>query len=938
MSDERDYKDTLNLPKTDFPMKAGLPMREPGILEHWKKINLFEKLREQSKGREKFVLHDGPPYANGEIHIGHAMQKVLKDIVIRSQQMMGKDAPFVPGWDCHGLPIEWKIEEQYRAKGKNKDDVPAAEFRAECRQFAAKWVDIQKGQFERLGIIADWENPYTTMAFAAEATIVEEFQKFIMNKGLYRGSKPVMWSVVEKTALAEAEVEYEEHVSPTIFVKFPVQSSSSKELDCENLFAVIWTTTPWTIPGNRAVAYAPNLAYGIYETPQGKLILSDTLAPRVMDAAGIEAYQRIANINPGDIEACAHPFAGQGYEFTVPMLAGDFVTDETGTGLVHIAPGHGQDDFELGRANNIEIPFTIDEGGVYLESVPMFAGKRVLNDKGKDGDANNSVIEALLSAERLLARGKLRHQYPHSWRSKAPLIFRNTPQWFISMQTGDLRDKALASIEDVEWLPAAGRNRIFSMVENRPDWVVSRQRAWGVPLTIFVDKSTGDPLRDDDVNERILEKIRERGADAWFDTDPQVFLGDRYKAEDFEQVTDILDVWFDSGVTHAFVLEQREELHWPADLYLEGSDQHRGWFQSSLLESTATRGRAPYKSVLTHGFVMDDKGRKMSKSTGNVVDPLKVISQSGADIIRLWVMSSDYTEDLRIGQEIIKTNTESYRKLRNTLRFLLGNLDNFDTKDAVPFAEMPELERFILHKLYETDANIRAAYNSYDFRRVYQSLFNFMTFDLSSLYFDIRKDTLYCDPLSSQTRRACQSTLDQVFNCLTAWLAPILAFTMEEVWQSRYPDENDSVHLRQFPDIPSEWKDDGLADRWNQIRNVRRAVTGALEIERREKRIGSSLEAAPSVYIEDAALYNIVTSADMADICITSQIEIINETGPADAFQLEDVSSIRVVPGLATGNKCARSWKILPEVGSLEGYPDLTPRDAHAVMEFDGKA
>ena len=657
-----------------------------------------------------------------------------------------------------------------------------------------------------------------------------------------------------------------------------------------------------------------------------------------MDAAGIEAYQRIANINPGDIEACAHPFAGQGYEFTVPMLAGDFVTDETGTGLVHIAPGHGQDDFELGRANNIEIPFTIDEGGVYLESVPMFAGKRVLNDKGKDGDANNSVIEALLSAERLLARGKLRHQYPHSWRSKAPLIFRNTPQWFISMQTGDLRDKALASIEDVEWLPAAGRNRIFSMVENRPDWVVSRQRAWGVPLTIFVDKSTGDPLRDDDVNERILEKIRERGADAWFDTDPQVFLGDRYKAEDFEQVTDILDVWFDSGVTHAFVLEQREELHWPADLYLEGSDQHRGWFQSSLLESTATRGRAPYKSVLTHGFVMDDKGRKMSKSTGNVVDPLKVISQSGADIIRLWVMSSDYTEDLRIGQEIIKTNTESYRKLRNTLRFLLGNLDNFDTKDAVPFAEMPELERFILHKLYETDATIRAAYNSYDFRRVYQSLFNFMTFDLSSLYFDIRKDTLYCDPLSSQTRRACQSTLDQVFNCLTAWLAPILAFTMEEVWQSRYPDENDSVHLRQFPDIPSEWKDDGLADRWNQIRNVRRAVTGALEIERREKRIGSSLEAAPSVYIEDAALYNIVTSADMADICITSQIEIINETGPADAFQLEDVSSIRVVPGLATGNKCARSWKILPEVGSLEGYPDLTPRDAHAVMEFDGKA
>jgi isoleucyl-tRNA synthetase len=938
MSEERDYKDTLNLPKTDFPMKAGLPMREPGILEHWKKINLFEKLREQSKGREKFVLHDGPPYANGEIHIGHAMQKVLKDIVIRSQQMMGKDAPFVPGWDCHGLPIEWKIEEQYRAKGKNKDDVPAAEFRAECRQFAAKWVDIQKGQFERLGIIADWDNPYTTMAFEAEATIVEEFQKFIMNKGLYRGSKPVMWSVVEKTALAEAEVEYEEHVSPTIFVKFPVQKSSSELLDCENLFAVIWTTTPWTIPGNRAVAYAPNLNYGIYETAQGKLILSDTLAQRVMDAAGIDDYQRIGDINPGDIEACAHPLAGQGYDFVVPVLAGDFVTDETGTGLVHIAPGHGQDDFELGRAHNIEIPFTIDEGGVYLDTVPLFAGKRVLNDKGKDGDANSSVMEALQNSERLLARGKLRHQYPHSWRSKAPLIFRNTPQWFISMQTGDLRNKALASIENVEWLPAAGRNRIFSMVENRPDWVVSRQRAWGVPLTIFVNKSTGEPLRDEAVNHRILEKIRERGADAWFDTDPHVFLGDEYKAEDFEQVTDILDVWFDSGVTHAFVLEQREDLHWPADLYLEGSDQHRGWFQSSLLESTATRGRAPYKTVLTHGFVMDDKGRKMSKSTGNVVDPLKVISQSGADIIRLWVASSDYTEDLRIGQEIIKTNTESYRKLRNTLRFLLGNLDNFDPETSTPFADMPELERFVLHKLYETDATIRAAYNSYDLRRVYQSLFNFMTFDLSSLYFDIRKDTLYCDPLSSPTRRACQTTLDQVFHCLTAWLAPILSFTMEEVWQSRYPNEAASVHLRLFPDIPTEWKDDNLAARWNQIRDVRRVVTGALEIERREKRIGSSLEAAPIVYIEDSTLYNIVTSANMADICITSQIQILNEVGPEGAFQLEDATGIRVVPALAKGNKCARSWKILPEVGSLDGYPDLTPRDAQAVMEFDGTA
>ena len=932
MSEPRDYKDTLKLPKTDFPMKAGLPMREPETLAHWQKLDLFNTLRNQSAGRPKYVLHDGPPYANGNIHIGHAMQKIVKDIIVRAHQMMGFDAPFVPGWDCHGLPIEWKIEEQYRAKGQKKDDVPAKEFRAECRQFAQKWVDIQSEQFQRLGIIGDWANPYTTMNFAAEATIVSEFQKFIMDGSLYRGSKPVMWSVVEKTALAEAEVEYEEHVSPTIFVKFPVTQASIKT---DDLFVVIWTTTPWTIPCNRAVAYADNLPYGIYKTPQGRLILCDHLAAKVMEAAQIENYSREGDVDLSAIIHCAHPLHAEGYDYDVPLLVGDFVTDETGTGLVHIAPGHGQDDFELGRKHNIEVPFTMDEAGVYLDTIPLFAGKRVLYDNGKEGDANGAVIEALMNAGKLLARGKLRHQYPHSWRSKAPLIFRNTPQWFISMDKTNLRNTALKAIADVEWLPSVGRNRISSMVENRPDWVLSRQRAWGVPLTIFVDKKTGEPLRDHDVNARICAAVAENGADAWFDTDPQVFLGETHQASDFEQVFDILDVWFDSGVTHAFVLEQRPELHWPADIYMEGSDQHRGWFQSSLLESCGTRGQAPYKQVLTHGFVMDEKGRKMSKSMGNVVDPLKVIQQSGADIIRLWVMSSDYTEDLRIGQEIIKTNTDAYRKLRNTFRFMLGNLNDYQEDQRIATKDMPELERYMMHNLRKLDETIRSHYLRHDFRRVYQTLFNFMTIDLSSFYFDIRKDALYCDPSSSINRRACLTVLDDVFSCLTAWLAPVLSFTMEEVWQSRFPDENFSVHMRQFPETNENWLDDSLATKWSHIRDIRRVVTGALEIERREKNIGSSLEAAPLVYVGDAERFAAMDGVDMADVCITSQIKLVAEAPPANAFMLDDVLNVGVIHALAQGDKCERSWKILPDVGSVEGFPGLTPRDAEAVREYD---
>jgi len=933
MSESRDYKDTLHLPQTDFPMKAGLPTREPEMLAYWQKLDLYKKLRAQSAGREKFVLHDGPPYANGDIHIGHAMQKILKDIIVRSQQMMGKDAPFIPGWDCHGLPIEWKIEESFRAKGREKNDIPASEFRAECRRFAEHWVAVQGEQFERLGVLGDWKNPYTTMTYEAEATIVAEFQKFLMNGSLYRGSKPVMWSVVEQTALAEAEVEYEEHVSPTIFVKFPVIEA---ECDTDNLYAVIWTTTPWTIPGNRAIAYSTDLSYGIYTTPHGRLILCDALASRVMEAAQIEDYQRSEDIDPATISACAHPLRGQGYTQDTPVLAGDFVTDEAGTGLVHIAPGHGQDDYELGRKHGIEIPFTIDGTGTYLPEIPLFAGKSVFKANGKEGDANPSVIEALITADRLLAQGKLRHQYPHSWRSKAPLIFRNTPQWFISMTHTHLRETALEAIDRVTWLPTTGRNRIHSMVESRPDWVVSRQRAWGVPLTLFVHKDTGDLLRDEAVNQRIIDAVRAGGADAWFTTDPQIFLGPEHAASDYEQVSDILDVWFDSGVTHAFVLEQRDELKWPADLYLEGSDQHRGWFQSSLLESCATRGRAPYEQVLTHGFVMDEKGRKMSKSRGNVVDPLKVISQSGADIIRLRVMSSDISEDLRIGPEIIKANTDSYRKLRNTFRFMLGNLPS-EMPAAMSYADMPELERYMLHRLQGLDADIQGFYQRYELRRAFQALFNFMTIDLSSFYFDIRKDALYCDPLSSPTRQACLIVMDHMFSCLTAWLAPVLAFTMEEVWQSRFKDADQSIHLREFPNVDPQWNDPALAAKWAHIREIRRVVTGALEIERRDKRIGSSLEAAPIVHISNADRMAATAGVDMADICITSQISLSDQAPPSDAFALEDVGDVSVVPALAQGKKCQRSWKILPDVGTVEGYPDLSPRDAAAVKEFDGR-
>jgi len=1000
MTDARDYSATLFLPQTDFPMRAGLPAKEPEILARWAKLGMYRRLRESAKGKTKFVLHDGPPYANGNIHMGTALNKILKDVVTRSQQMLGYDSNYVPGWDCHGLPIEWKIEEEYRAKGKNKDAVPINEFRAECRAFAEKWLDIQREEFKRLGVEGDWDNPYTTMSFAAEAQIARELMKFAANGLLYRGSKPVMWSVVEKTALAEAEVEYEDYTSDTVWVKFPVAYAfgdrfAALEKAYRGTSILIWTTTPWTIPGNRAISYSPKIAYGLYRISDApadnwakagdRLIVADKLAADVFKQARVTAFEKMRDVLASDLEmlASAHPLKGHasGYGFVVPLLAGDHVSDDAGTGFVHTAPGHGREDFDVWTANareleargiNTTIPYTVDANGAFTEQAPGFTGARVLNDKGEKGDANGVVMKVLTDNGMMIARGRLKHQYPHSWRSKKPVIFRNTPQWFIAMDKpilnpadepvalelanpGDtLRHRALTAIKATRWVPAAGENRITGMIVSKPDWVLSRQRAWGVPLALFMRENRDgsvEILKDEAVNKRIGDAFEKEGADAWYaEGSRERFLGELAN-EDWKKVDDIVDVWFDSGSTHAFVLE--DPVHFPTlagirrkhqggsdtVMYLEGSDQHRGWFHSSLLESCGTRGVAPFDVVLTHGFILDEKGEdKMSKSRGNVISPQDVMRTHGADILRLWVTASDYTDDIRFGPEILKNFAETYRKLRNTLRWMLGNLAHFRPEDRIDQAAMPELERFMLHSLAEQDAAVRQALATFDYKRVFATLIPYMTIDLSAFYFDIRKDALYCDPVSSDKRKACLTVLDQQFRCLVTWLAPMLCFTAEETWLSRYPSQDGSVHLEVLPDIPRAWTDAALAAKWDKVRAVRRVVTGALELERAAKRIGSSLEAAPLVFVSDVDLFTALVDVDLAEVSITSAATLVEGEGPADAFRLDDVKGVAVVPKLAEGKKCARSWKISPAVGSDPDYPDVTPRDAQALREWDAIA
>lgn len=977
-----DYSQTLFLPQTEFPMRAGLPQREPELLARWAKMDLYRKLREAGKGRDRFVLHDGPPYANGNIHIGHALNKILKDLVTRSQQMLGYDSNYVPGWDCHGLPIEWKIEEQYRAKGLNKDDVPVVEFRKECRAFAEHWVDVQRAEFKRLGVEGDWDDPYLTMAYPAEAQIAREIMKFAETGQLYRGSKPVMWSVVEKTALAEAEVEYEEHTSDTVYVAFPVVEcgapASGDGLDQELMksYVVIWTTTPWTIPGNRAISYNHKIPYGLYKVtaaPENNwakvgtsYVLAKNLAESVFKAAKVEAFELVGDVAPEVLGklTCAHPLHKMGYDFPVPLLDGDHVTDDAGTGFVHTAPGHGREDFDIWMASGrmlaergieTRIPYTVDENGRFTKDAPGFEGAQVITDTGEKGNANEVVIKALAASGNLVARGRLKHQYPHSWRSKKPVIFRNTPQWFIAMDKAvetlgnrTLREVALGAIKETEWVPAAGENRINGMIANRPDWVVSRQRAWGVPITVFVEKETKDILVDARVNAAIAEAFEAEGADAWFtDTDGARFLTPfGYDPAKYERVTDVLDVWFDSGSTHAFTLEKRADLRARRRgeggndrvMYLEGSDQHRGWFHSSLLESCGTRGRAPYDVVLTHGFCLDEKGEKMSKSKGNVTAPQDVIKDSGADILRLWVAAADYSDDLRIGKEILKTFVETYRKLRNTMRWMLGTLAHFSEDIRVSDPQtMPELERLMLHRLAELGPQVAEAYRTYDYKKVVTLLSQFMNTELSAFYFDIRKDALYCDPLSSHVRKSALTVVDHLFRCLTTWLAPILVFTAEEAWLERYPDQKageGSVHLEPFAQAPESWLDPELAERWSKIRKVRRVVTGALELERAAKRLGSSLEAAPQVFLTDADLLAALSGVDLAEIGITSGARVEDDEGPADAFRLVDVPGVAVVPHRAAGVKCARSWKYFDPATADPAYPDVTPRDARALREL----
>jgi isoleucyl-tRNA synthetase len=1038
-----DYSKTLYLPQTDFPMRAGLPEKEPLLVKRWQDMDLYRRLREDAAGRPLYVLHDGPPYANGNIHIGHALNKILKDIITRSFQMRGYDSNYVPGWDCHGLPIEWKIEEQYRAKGREKpsfkDGASMNAFRKECREFAQHWITVQAGEFQRLGVVGDFDNPYTTMNFHAEARIAGELLKFAMSDQLYRGSKPVMWSVVERTALAEAEIEYHDYESDTIWVKFPVreailadtlkrpaglehldgvEAGKRKMADLDAACVVIWTTTPWTIPGNRAVSYSPRISYGLYEVtaaqnsfgPQAgeKLIFADALAADAFEKAKLE-YRRVWDITANELFGitCGHPFAGLGggYEFAVPLLAGDHVTDDAGTGFVHTAPGHGREDFDAwtaagkelqGRRIDTRIPFTVDDAGFFTKDAPGFGPDReggparVIDDNGKKGDANKAVIDELIGCNMLFARGRLKHQYPHSWRSKKPVIFRNTPQWFVHMdkelggyglaptspsrgrrdaerseggegwgtsssagasepppltpplkgegsgqRPDTLRSRALAAIDQTRFVPAAGQTRLRSMIEERPDWVLSRQRAWGVPICVFAD-ADGNVLKDDKVNQRILDAFEAEGADAWFANDAkQRFLGPDHDHARWQKVTDILDVWFDSGSTHTFTLEDRNDMKWPADVYLEGSDQHRGWFHSSLLESCGTRGRAPYNCVVTHGFTMDEEGRKMSKSLGNTVVPQDVIKQSGADILRLWVATTDYWEDQRLGKTILQTNIDAYRKLRNTIRWMLGTLAH-DKGENVPLEQMPELERLMLHRLSELDELVRTSYDTFDFKRIARALLDFMVVELSAFYFDIRKDALYCDAPSSLRRKAAIQTVRHLFECMVKWLSPLLPFTAEEAWLDRNPDAQ-SVHLTQFPEVPAAWRDDAIAEKWRKIKQVRSVVTGALELERAKKTIGSSLEAVPVVYVTDAQLAAAIEGADLAEIAITSALDLSLGNVPTDAFALREVPGVAVVVEKSEDRglvKCARSWRYTDDVGTDPEFPDVSARDAEALREL----
>lgn len=959
--DKDQIKDTIHLPKTDFPMRAGLPKKEPEIIANWwdKKAgnDLYKEAMETAKDRETFLMHWGPPFANGHLHMGHAMTYILKDVVVRSQFGLGKRAPSVTGWDCHGLPIEWKVEEGYRKAGKDKDEVSPLEFRKECREYAQQWKEIQQDEMKRFGIMADWDNPYLTMDFKSESAIAAEVLKFVDKGLIYSALRPVMWSIPEHTALAEAEIEYKEHKSTTIYVAFPVKKASSPILDDAHL--MIWTTTPWTIPSNRMIGLHDDIEYGVYhikaqstgdDNPSSigqnavgkKLVIATQLAATVEQHLKITEWEQIGTLNGSEIAGttCAHPFADlhDYYGFDVITGHGDFVTTDAGTGLVHIAPSHGKDDFFLGKQYGIGAEETVLGNGTYHQDVGLFAGLAVYTDEGKEGPANGMVIKTLAQQGLVIGKSSFRHEYPHSWRSKSPLIFRATPQWYIELDNSGLRQKGLDAIEDTQWFPPQSINRIKAMVSGRPDWCISRQRVWGVPIAIFVNKETEEILNDADVNARILAALNEEGADAWYKYDAAHFLGSNYSADDYTQVMDVIDVWFESGSTHAFVCEAREDLKWPADLYFEGSDQHRGWFQSSLLQSCGTRGRAPYNQVLTHGFILDAKGYKMSKSQGNVMDPFKVCDQYGADILRLWAVNMDYQDDVNMGPEILKHQADLYRRLRNTLRYLLGNLGDLKQSEMVDLNDtekLPELEQWVLHRLNEMDKTVKQGYKGYQFNRMYAQLMRFCGQDLSAFYFDIRKDRLYCDDVKSYERRATRTVLAKIFECITSWLAPVLVFTTEEAWAMRpegifIDDDKTSNHLRTFPEIPDTWNNEELAAKWARLSSFRDVVLGALEPKRADKTIGSSLAAAPVLIVENEVDKTLIESINFADLCIISDYTVEMGTGKEDDFAIDDIKGFKVRFDIAAGHKCGRCWKTLQEVKQDD---DLCKRCSDAVAQ-----
>ena len=897
-------KNNINLPKTAFSMKANLQNKEPGIIDYWDKIELYKKLRSSSKGKEKFVLHDGPPYANGDIHMGTAFNKILKDLIVKFHQMKGEDSVYVPGWDCHGLPIEWKIEEQYKKNKKNKNEVPINEFRKECRDFATKWIEVHKKQFKRLGVVGDWENYYSTMSFDAEAQIVRELGKFLKEGSLYRGYKPVLWSTVEKTALADAEVEYMDHKSDTIYATFNIKKTTNEKL--LNSEVIIWTTTPWTIPANRALAYNENLKYVIIKIEDQtdfkdkQIIVAEDLLKSLIEDCNIKKFSKVLTFSGKDFKGaiCSHPFSKIGFDYDIPMLDANFVTIEQGSGIVHCAPSHGPDDFNLCLKNNIKAEETVDDDGKYTKHVPTFEGIHIFK-------ANKIVIEKLKEQKKLLFSGELVHSYPHSWRSKAPLVHRATLQWFISMESHGLRKKALKSIDETKFYPNKGKERLRSMIELRPDWCVSRQRVWGVPIPVFLSKETNEALIDEQVTENIASIFEKEGADCWFEGDTQRFLGKKYKSEDYQKMTDIVEVWFDSGSTHAYVLEKREDLKWPASMYLEGSDQHRGWFHSSLLESCGTRGRAPFDSILSHGFVVDGKGLKMSKSLGNIISPEDILKKYGADILRTWVATSDYAEDLRVDYSILEQHAESYRKIRNTFRYILGNLnDKFEKVDfeKINIKDFPELEQYMLHKIYNLNFVFEKNFEKYNFHTIYKEILNFCTSDLSAFYFDIRKDTLYCDSLESKKRILTIKFLNIILEILLKWFAPILSFTTEEIYSLLKIDAKESIHLENFPGIPSKWNNKNLENKWNELIKIRDKCNSSLELKRASKEIGSSLEANLTISLSNK-LIELTQGTDFSELCITSGSKVEKITNNKS-------EEVMVIASKAQGQKCPICWKI----------------------------